>query len=94
MTRDAASHIGRSSVGVNTRLTNIRSFPKTLRGRTGYYANYRALNQLKFPYLMSGSLAGAVHSAIRAMIDTDLVTVIPLKHARPLARALSVTTAV
>jgi len=77
MTRGAAPHIGRSSVGENTRLKNIRSFPKTLRGRTSYYANYRALNQLKFPYLIGGSLAGAVRSVMRAMIDTDLVTDIP-----------------
>jgi hypothetical protein len=60
---------------------------------TSYYANYRALNQLKFPYLIGGSLAGAVHSVMRAMINTNLVTDIPLWHAQPPADALSGTRA-
>jgi hypothetical protein len=47
------------------------------------------LEQLGVPYLIGGSLAGAVHGVARATLDSDLVVELDLEHAEPLAQALS-----
>ena len=48
-----------------------------------------ALEALKVPYLIGGSLATAVHSVARTTADPDLVADLRPEHARPLAQALS-----
>jgi hypothetical protein len=48
-----------------------------------------ALEALGVSYFIGGSLASAVHGVLRATVDADLVADLRLKHAEPLARALS-----
>lgn len=48
-----------------------------------------ALEALGAPYFIDGSLASAVHGVLRATGSADLIADLNLKHAEPLARALS-----
>ena len=48
----------------------------------------RALDRLRVPYLLGGSLASAVHGLVRATMDSDLVADLKLDDARPLAALL------
>lgn len=48
-----------------------------------------ALEALGVSYFIGGSLASAVHGVLRATVDADVVADLHLKHAEPLARALS-----
>ena len=50
-----------------------------------------ALDQLKVPYVIGGSLASAVHGVVRATMDTDIVADLHEEHAQPLVDALSGT---
>jgi hypothetical protein len=47
-----------------------------------------ALEELGVPYVISGSFASAVHGAMRATMDADIVADLPLESARPLAEIL------
>jgi hypothetical protein len=48
-----------------------------------------ALEALGVPYFIGGSLASTAHGVWRATVDADLIADLYLKHADPLARALS-----
>ena len=50
-----------------------------------------ALDQLKVPYVIGGSLASAVHGVVRATMDTDIVADLHEEHAQPLVDILSGT---
>jgi len=49
----------------------------------------KALDKLDIPYLIGGSLAGAVYGVARTTIDVDIVADIHIQHAVPLADELS-----
>ncbi len=48
-----------------------------------------ALEALRIPYFIGGSLASTVHGVFRATVGADLVADLYLKHAEPLAQTLS-----
>jgi len=47
-----------------------------------------ALETLRVPYFIGGSLASAVHGVIRATMDVDMIADLRLEHVEPLARIL------
>jgi hypothetical protein len=47
-----------------------------------------ALEALRVPYAVGGSLASAVHGVMRATMDADLVADLPIEQVEPLAEAL------
>lgn len=48
-----------------------------------------ALERLRVPYFIGGSLASAIHGVVRATMDVDLVADLHPEHAEPLAYDLS-----
>ena len=46
------------------------------------------LENLNIPYVIGGSMAGAVHGVMRATMDVDLVADLGIEHAAPLVEAL------
>src|SRR5262245_26802590 len=47
-----------------------------------------ALDRVKIPYAIGGSLASSAHGVIRATLDGDLIASISIQQVRPLAEAL------
>ena len=47
-----------------------------------------ALESLRVPYFIGGSLASAVHGVVRATMDVDIVADLRLEHVEPLVRIL------
>ena len=47
-----------------------------------------ALESLRVPYFVGGSLASAVHGVVRATMDVDIVADLRLEHVEPLVRIL------
>ena len=48
----------------------------------------RALDALKAPYLVGGSMASSLYGVVRATMDTDLVADLDMHHVRPLVDLL------
>jgi len=48
----------------------------------------QALESLEVPYLITGSMAGALHGVARATMDADIVADLRLEHSEPLVREL------
>ncbi len=49
----------------------------------------QALEQLRVPYLVGGSLASAVHGVVRATMGADIVADLKPEHADPLTKLLA-----
>ncbi len=48
----------------------------------------RALETLKIPYLLCGSMASSIHGIYRATADADFLADVRSEHVEPLVRAL------